>query len=344
MQFAVGYQRPENGEPFPALIEDYREHIAEVYFPWVGAASGRSPLGGVGRGGRDWRTQATLEADLQALRRMGIRLDLLFNANCYGGEALSEALADEVSSIIDHLADCCDGPDVVTTTSPFLAHVIKTRFPGLETRASVNMRIGTLQAMDYAAEWFDGFYLQRDRQRHLGYVRDVHGWCRKHGKNLCLLVNSGCLRYCPGQTFHDNAVAHEAEISRTGNLPGWNPHLCWTLYREPARWIEFLKSTWIRPEDVARYEGVVDLCKLATRQHSHPRMVLDAYTRGQFAGDLMNLMEPCFAPALAPRYFDNTAFPEDWADRTAECDGDCGDCTYCESVLQQTLKHYGADA
>jgi len=342
MKIAVGYQQPESGEPFSAIVADYREHIEEVYFPWVGAASGRAPLGD-GVDGQDWQAQAVLESELVALRGMGVKLDLLFNANCYGGRALSVSLENEVGSIIGHVGDVCGLPDVVTTTSPMIARTVKRHFPAIETRASVNMRIGTPRAMDYVADLFDGFYLQRDRQRDPAYVGRVHDWCRQHGKRLCLLVNSGCLRECPGQIFHDNAVAHDAEIVRTRNIADWNPHVCWRLYRDKDRLVEFLKSTWIRPEDLHRYAGHVDLCKLATRQHTHPRMVIDAYTRGCYAGDLMNLMEPCYAPAFAPDYIDNAAFPDDWADRTARCDADCGECDYCAGVLARTLKHYDGE-
>ncbi len=339
MNFAIGYQQPENGQPFPAIVADYREQIEEVYFPWVGAASGRAALGG-GDGGRDWRAQAELERDLIEFRRLGVKLDLLLNANCYGERALSEALGNEVGSIIDHLGDVCAPPDVVTTTSLTIAHVVKTHFPDIETRASVNMRIGTIQAMEYAGRWFDGFYLQRDLQRDPEYVRKIHDWCAAHDKKLCLLVNSGCLRFCPGQIFHDNLVAHDAAIDEHRNLPGFNPHVCWNLYRDPERLVEFLKATWIRPEDLPRYEGRADLFKLATRQHTHPRMVIDAYASGQYRGDLLNLMEPCFAPAMTPRYIDNTAFPADWAECMACCEGDCDACGYCNDVLDMTLKKY----
>lgn len=338
MKFAVGYQQPENGEPFPAIAADYREHIEEVYFPWAGAPSGR-PLPGHG-GSRDWKAQSLLERDLAELRQLGIKLDLLFNANCYGAEALSEKLADEVCSIIDHLGGVCDGPDVITTTSPAIAHTVKTRFPGLETRASVNMRIGTIRAMEYVGGLFDGFYLQRDLQRNPDYVSKVHDWCKANGKKLCLLVNSGCLRFCPGQIFHDNAVAHDAGIRTRHNIDGFNPHVCWNLYRDTGKFAAFLGSTWIRPEDMHRYEGLADLFKLATRQHSHPRMVIDAYTSGRFRGNLLNLTEPCFAAALAPRYIDNEFFPEDWSERMARCDEDCGACGYCDEVMAQVMKEY----
>ena len=44
----------------------------------------------------------------------------------------------------------------VTTTSPLIAKFIKNNFEELEVRASVNMEIGTVQGLDYLAEYFDG--------------------------------------------------------------------------------------------------------------------------------------------------------------------------------------------
>ena len=77
MKFALGYQLSESDEPpFAALVADYREHVAEVYFPWVGMASGRADLTRR-RGWTDWAGQGRLEDDLRALRAMGVALDLL---------------------------------------------------------------------------------------------------------------------------------------------------------------------------------------------------------------------------------------------------------------------------
>ena len=340
MQFALGYQQPDNGEPFPAIVADYREHVGEVFFPWVGMASGRAALGR-SRGTVDWDAQRILEDDLQELRRLGVKLDLLFNSNCYGGRALSRRLEHEVHSVIDHLGDVCGGPDIITTTSLMIARTVKKNYPEIEVRASVNMRIGTTQAMGYVAGLFDSFYLQRDLQRDLDYVKKVHAWCERHGKKLCLLANSGCLRFCPGQTFHDNMVAHDGEIDEMKNIKDWTSHVCWNLYRKPENMVEILKATWIRPEDLHRYDGLVDTVKLATRMHSHPRMVIGAYADGRFPGNLLDLLEPGFSSAFAPNFIDNKAFPPDWAERVGACPGDCDFCDYCPGVLTKVLKSAG---
>ncbi len=339
MRFSVGYQLPDDdgAETFADIVADYRDHIEEVYFPWVGQASGRAKLG-VQRGLRDWTAQRRLEQDLLRLREMGVKLDILFNSNCYGACAASEFLENEVGSILSHLEDTVGGIDVVTTTSLTIARTVKKYFSDIETRASVNMRIGTIEAMRYVSGLFDSFYIQRDVQRDAGYVRDVHEWCRAHRKKLCLLANSGCLHCCPGQTFHDNMVAHDAEIDEMKNIPNWTPHVCWNHYEDRDNWAALLQSTWIRPEDLHHYNGVVDLVKIATRMHSHPRLVIHAYTTGRHDGNLLDLFEPCFSPAITPHIIDNQAFPDDWFDRTCTCDRRCDRCDYCPTVLEAVLR------
>ena len=335
--FAVGYQQSERGEePFVDIVSDYADHIAEIYFPWVGAASGRAALG-ARRGYVDWDSQKRLEDDLRTFREMGIGLDILFNANCYGARAVSQHLQNEVGSILEHLEDTVGGVDAVTTTSLAVAHVVKTHFPRVDVRASVNMRIGTTAAMGYVGHLFDSFYLGRDTQRNVEHVRRVRAWCDEHGKKLCMLANSGCLRHCPGQTFHDNLVAHDAEIDESIRIPGFTPHVCWNLYRDRANWPAILEATWVRPEDLHRLEAYFDVIKLATRMHSNPRMVLEAYTARRWRGNLLDLLEPGFSPAFAPYVIDNDRFPPDWFDRAARCAADPTRCDACREVLEEVL-------
>lgn len=337
MRFAVGYQLAEAGEPsFVEIVRDFREQIAEVYFPWADMPSGRASLA-TRRGYTNWRCQAQLEADLTALREMGVRLDLLFNANCYGGKALSRFLQQKVFSLLDHLRDSVGGVDTVTTTSLAVARAVKECAPETEVRASVNMRIGTVAGMDYVADIFDAFYVQRDFNRDLGHIRRLKRWSDAHEKKLYLLANSGCLAFCSGQIFHDNLVSHEQEIDETLNVPGWSPTVCWDYYRHRANWPAMLQSTWIRPEDMYHYEDIFPVVKLATRMHQRPRAVIQAYVDRRWHGNLLDLFEPGFSPAFAPFILDNDRFPEDWFQRTSTCRHDCELCGYCRETLDRVL-------
>ena len=335
MRFAVGYQLAEGDEEsFVDLVADYREHIAEVYFPWVGMPSGRADLTNR-RGLVNWAGQAQLEAELQALREMGVGLDLLFNANCYGRYAASEHLQNQVMSVIDHLGQVAGGVDAVTTTSLAVARTVKKHYPSIEVRASVNMRIGTVQGMRYVAGLFDGYYVQRDFNRDLERLGQLKAWADANDKRLYLLANSGCLAFCSGQVFHDNMVAHDAEIDEVANIPNWTPMVCWNLLKDPANRAIVLQATWIRPEDLHHYDDLFPVIKLATRMHASPRMVVSSYVRRKHHGNLLDLFEPGYARAFAPDVLDNDRFPDDWFTRTATCGHGCDVCDYCGAVLDK---------
>jgi len=344
MRFAVGYQlhEDEGEEPFIDIVRDYQAHIAEVYFPWGDMPSGRSPLT-TRRGYTDWGAQARMEADLRALRAMGIGLDVLFNANCYGHKAISRQLESQIISVLDHLGESVGGADTVTTTSLAVARTVKRHYPRIEVRASVNMRIGTILGMEYVSELFDGYYIQRELNRNIRELAETKAWADANDKKLYLLANSGCLNYCPGQTFHDNLVAHEQEISEMRNIEGWVPHVCWQYLRDRSHWVAAMRNSWIRPEDLHHYEQLFPVVKLATRMHAQPRLVLEAYTARRHYGNLLDLLEPSFSSAFAPCFVDNRRFPEDWFTRTSTCDQRCADCTYCADVLDRVLAQAPCD-
>jgi len=336
VRFAVGYQLPDEDEaPFAALVGEFGEHIAEVYFPWLDLPSGRSPLVGPDDPGRE-AARARLERDLVEMRRLGVRLDLLLNASCYGREAYSLALVEGVSSVIAHLMDLV-GVDIVTTMSPLIAETVKRRFPGVEVRASVNMRLGTVRSLEYVAHLFDSYHVQREYNRDLERLSELRTWAEANGKRLIMLANSGCLSYCSVQTFHDNLVSHEAEAAGVDSVPAEAPALCWSYYRDRRNWVRFLQNTWVRPEDLHHYEDLFPVVKLATRMHANPRRVIQAYAAGRFAGNLPDLFEPGHGPLFAPYVVDNRRFPEDWFERTTTCGRDCEGCNYCAVALEQVL-------
>lgn len=336
MKFAVGYQLPEEDEePLVDVVRDFRERIDEVYFPWMDMPSGRAPMSSRD-GFFDWTSQERLQKDLMSFREMGVKLDLLLNASCYGRYGFSRYLSNLVCSVIGHLKETV-GLDVVTTMSPMIAGTVKKNFPDIDVRASVNMRLGTVKAMEYVADLFDSFYVQREYNRDLERIAELKEWCDSRGKKLYMLANSGCLNFCSVQTFHDNLVSHEKEMNETVNLTEDAPALCWKYYRKRENWVKFLQNSWVRPEDVHNYEEYFSVMKLATRMHANPGMVVEAYCAGKFRGNLPDLLEPGHGPVFAPNIMDNTRFPPDWFERTTGCDKRCLGCGYCDSVLKEVL-------
>lgn len=337
-KLAIGYQQPQNGENFSDIVEDYLDTIAEVYFAWPGESGGR------------WHAcldpqteQNVLVSELENIREHHVKLDLLLNGNCYGGDAISVHFQTKINAILEYLDANGVLPEIVTTTSPFVAGIIRKSRPQIELRASVNMRIDSTLAMEYLGDLFDSFYIRRDIQRDVKTVAAFSLWCCDHHKKLCMLVNSGCLRNCPYQTFHDNLVSHASEVTRTKNVNDFPSHLCWERYQNQDAYVDFLRSSWIRPEDLHVYEPYISVFKLATRVHMRPRIIVDAYSSGSFKGNLLNLTEPDFSSLFSTFIIDNKAFPSDWveSETAAACAVNCVHCGRCERILQRVLLKRG---
>ena len=341
MKYSVGFQLYEgNEEPFSQIVRTYRDYISEVFFAWQDIATGRSAVF-TRHGYTDWSAQSRMEQERRAIKEMGVKLDLLFNGNCYGEYSLSEKLSNTVISVIQYLESIDCGVDIVTTTSLAIAHTIKTHFPVIEVRASVNMRIGSVKGMEYISDLFDSFHVQREYNRDLDHLRKLKAWADERGKKLIMLANSGCFVNCSGQIFHDNLVAHESEICEMKNMADFLPYVCWRMLKSKDNWHMLLENTWVRPEDIHNYEGLFDTVKLATRMHSLPGMVIDAYAREKFFGNTLDLFEPGFGRAIAPYIISNQDFPEDWFTKTSSCDKICYRCGYCKSILDKVLINTG---
>lgn len=335
MKFSIGYKLPTDVFSTLELLREYPDSVSEVYFALPSQPSGRAPLGIED----DWTpTEARniLLKELTGIVELGVAPVLLYNAACYGRDAISRQFAKQIIEETRFLEKTI-GLTCVTTTSPFVARVLKDAGFAGEIRASVNMKLGTPQAFEPLLETFDGFYLQRDRQRNLEYVKSMYDWTHGRGKRLHLLVNSGCLRDCPYQAFHDNLVAHEEQIARQDNQPSRFPAPCWEFLSKPGNRHRILQNTWIRPEEVKHYAPFCDGMKLATRMHNNPRLVLHTYSTGRTVGNLLDLTEPSYSLLMKGEILDAARFPDDWFEQTSCCDGKCDSCDYCRRVTEQAF-------
>ena len=337
MKYAVGFQLYKDGEqPFSEIVRTYQENISEVFFAWQDMPTGRSNIATL-HGYTDWHAQNRTIEELQIIKGMGIKLDLLLNGNCYGTYAISEKLENQIVSILEYLEEVVGEVDIVTTASLAVAHIVKKHYPNIETRASVNMRIGTIKGMEYLSDLFDSFCVQREYNRYLAHLQKLQEWAKQNGKHLTILANSGCFYQCSGQVFHDNLVAHESEICEVRNMKDFTPYVCWRNLKKKENWHMILENTWIRPEDICHYEGMFGTIKLATRMHEFPGLVIDAYVRGRYYGNTLDLFEPGFGTALAPYVVNHSSFPQDWFERTTNCSRNCHACGYCKEVLEKVL-------
>ncbi len=334
-KYAFGYYFDKRGGfTFRDLVEEYAPFLKEVYFPWPGLLSAREldkdivPL------------RKKLVDDLKFCRSKGLALDLLVNATCYGDTALTAAQREDYFGHLKELSSFGLMPEIVTTTSPYIATITKKFDASVDRRASVNMRLNSTLAMEYVAETFDSFYLCRDLQRDLPTVKMFAEWGKKNGKKICMLANSGCLRNCPWQTFHETLLAHDFRHIKGEIMKLDMPSTLCVGIVQSKQYEEILRASWIRPEDLYRYEPYVSVFKLSTREADRPDLILKAYTSRSFNGDLLVLLDPGFSFLVRPNVFDNNAFPKEWSEGkiAGKCAANCTHCGKCTEVLNLVLK------
>ena len=318
--------------PFQEACAWHLGRIKETFFAWPGVTSCRPAP--------DFTPElrGRMIADLRWARANGIELDTLFNCNCYGDLAISPELAEFVGRTLGEMDAEGLFPDTVTTTSPFIATVLRKDFPRVKIRLSVNQRVHGSVGFESVLELFDSFYVSREYQRDLVWLQGMFRWARQYGKTLGMQANSGCLRQCPFQTFHDNLHGHNRIAqSKVGERFGFSVFRCKTNY-ERGNHEDFLRSTWIRPEDMVRYEPHVDVVKIATRRHPDPVKVLDAYATNSYHGNLADPMDPAHQ---FPKSFDNDSFGKSsvWSD-VLNCReaNDCRHCGRCTALMAEVFK------
>lgn len=158
MKYMVGLKNGD--QELLRCIKENKENIYEVYFSWGDIPNGRTSQV-TSEAYAPWEMQEMQRQALKELSDAGVSLNLLFNANCYGKDSQSRAFFHKVGTVIDYVSEYY-GLQSITTTSPLIAKFVHQNFENIEVRASVNMEIGTIQGMDYLAEYFDSYYMKRE--------------------------------------------------------------------------------------------------------------------------------------------------------------------------------------
>lgn len=213
----------------------------------------------------------------------------------------------------------------------------------LEAVPSVNCAVDSFAAV---AAWLDavaeaGFrpptkvVLDRHLNRSLSDLAEVASRCRERfpALTLALLANEGCLYRCPFRLTHDAHIA----LANTGLAQAGSGTLndafgCRRLLAEhPER---LFRSPLIRPEDVERFQGLIGVIKLCGRTLGPEFLerAVSAYLARSFPGNLLALTDTMEWLA-GQLHVANERLPADFFDRLARCQGECGKCGYCRTLL-----------
>jgi hypothetical protein len=229
-----------------------------------------------------------------------------------------------------------------------LSEIAPESVRGLQAVPSINFMIDTpgklhavLDLISSAGPFrmTEKVFLDRSLNRNRNRLQQVLQWCRREEPQLKigLLVNEGCLYQCPFKPAHDCLIACSHMDMHVDTFGINQAFGCIQILRKRPAGI--FKSPFIRPEDVARYEDLVDVLKICGRTLGAGFLAraVQAYIDRTYHGNLLDLLD---APNwMADEvYLANDQLPQDFIERMADCPRDCRRCDACRE-LQDACMH-----
>ena len=276
------------------LIERIREYpVFEVY--------GKLPADLVG-GGRASLMLGPLSArDLRrhiaTVHRHGLEFNYLLNAACLDNLELTRGGRRRIHRFLGWLRDL--EVDAVTVAIPFLLEFVKQHFPELRVRVGVFAEADhVLNVKHWAAMGADSITLNSPFvNRELETLAEIR---RAATCDLELLVNNSCLQSCPFTAYHKVTLAHASQAGHASR--GFFVDYCYLKcsFLKLLDPVNYVRSDWIRPEDLARYEALgYTTFKLTERNAPTEVMALrvKAYAERRYDGNLLDLVQPFAYPA-----------------------------------------------
>ncbi|NDY72464.1 hypothetical protein DO021_12395 [Desulfobacter hydrogenophilus] len=150
-----------------------------------------------------------------------------------------------------------------------------------------------------------------------------------------LLANEGCIYQCPFKLTHDAHIAlSNTGLAREATFRMNQDLGCQAYFNVQPH--AFLKSPFIRPEDIHHYQGVADGIKLCgrTRGVRFLKRCISAYIEESFNGNLLDLMD---TPETLARqcHIDNSRLGRQFFTPLTSCTKVCETCKICSEIFNK---------
>ncbi len=231
-----------------------------------------------------------LQQHVKDTRANGIQFNYLLNAACLGNREFTLRGQRNIRNLLDWLEDI--EVDSVTVTLPYLLELIKKKYPHFKVHISVYAHVN---ALGIAKHWEDlGADLINLESVRLNRDFELLRKIKEHVRcKLQLVANNSCLCFCPFGAYHALINSHASQTCESSG--GFIIDYCIVKckYVRLADPVNFIRSDWIRPEDIHYYEDVgIDSLKIVERTRFTDSIVLalDAYTKRRYDGNLADLI------------------------------------------------------
>lgn len=334
---------PYNGDNkalYETIIPKFRDNIKEVYFPLPSAIASNARSNG------NMTRMEDLMVLLDILAIDDINPALILNSSWVPLEAYTDEHISKIFEVVNSLHKRGLKKIIMKNNYYMNTGVFHKYFPDIVLEASINCMLDTTDKVVQAVEMFGYKSVVIDRSFNRNYAEFIKlTSILKHMEvGAKLLVNEGCLYACPFKQDHDNMIGmcsyggdmfNKYKDAFLETYPDYNnvagavnlQYGCVSMY-EKQPWL-FLKSPFIRPEDLCRYDDHVDTIKISGRTQPTEWIikVIDAYVKQEYYGDIRDLTDTGPLNGNYPnkklgKLFQNTAY----------CNKLCSGCGKCETL------------
>lgn len=296
----------------------------------------------------------TIVAQVEAARANGAGFIYVMNATTGPNAELSEEGRYDFLQRCEWLSNI--GASGVVLANPFLIELVRHWYPNLEVHVSVLAEVNSVNI----AKYYDDLgvtliHLSPDVNRMIPTLREIRKAVRC---KLSVLVNEGCVFECPLRRYHADMMSN----SKASIDGGYHTDYCYYSCSQwkGARTEEYLRTPWIRPQDVDYYLDLgIDIIKIAGREKmgdgpsSHTDWIVKVAT-SYYQGDCDDLAEMLVAME-PPNMLDGSASAGEYRVkiRSRELDGflqyfldghctrKCHTCRYCSHWAGKTTEVKG---
>lgn len=174
----------------------------------------------------------------------------------------------------------------------------------IEIVPSVNVKLQNVSQISYTLGHIKkmGFklpakiILDRSLNRNPKKINEIRIWQQINYPDMMIeiLVNEGCLPYCPYKDSHDVFISIFNQRNESKVLKLFRKNACKNIFIN--QW-HYLTSPFIRPEDIEHLSNNVDILKIAGRTYNNEFIIntFNAYQNRKWEGNLFQLLEVMFA-------------------------------------------------
>ncbi|GBE19408.1 peptidase family U32 [archaeon BMS3Abin17] len=343
-----------------ARINEKNHNIYEVFgsLPFGIVPGGRAPFG------LPQVTREQAEEHIRLAKSKGIKFNYIMNAGSLMNQEYTIPGRSKISEYISWIVSA--GADSITIGIPILLEHIKKKYPHVNVNISVQGGVATpIEAKRFENLGAGRIVLRRRCNRDFKVLKEIKKAVKS---DLCVFVNLDCINQCTMMFYH---LSHPNHVCQ-------NPNGSYVTYIDYPKIscslvkaldiVEFIKSRWIRPEDLKEYEALgIEYFKIIDRRMPTDKIlkIVEAYSNQKYEGNLNDL----FYYLPKPQVFLNQLkkkLPEAYEKingdvlseipvptmqidnkkldgfleffKNHDCSSGCGDCNYCAEISKKVMK------